>query len=72
MQTVLERPNFQINRDLEALLQEFNKPIEPDLPEIASVPVHLNNLFQEALTEVNKSSSKSKSKKKTGFGFEKS
>jgi hypothetical protein len=72
LQTVLERPNFQINRDLEALLQEFNKPIEPDLPEIASVPVHLNNLFQEALTEVSKSSSKSKSKKKTGFGFEKS
>lgn len=72
LQTVLERPNFQLNRDLEALLQEYNKPIEPDLPEIASVPIHLNNLFQEAVAEVSKPSSKSKSKNKTGFGFQKS
>jgi hypothetical protein len=72
LQTLLERPNFRLNRDLEALLQEFNKPTEPDLPEIASVPIHLHNLFQEAVTEVNKSSSKSKSKKKAGFGFQKS
>ncbi|HCF30394.1 MAG TPA: hypothetical protein DEV81_25070 [Cyanobacteria bacterium UBA11049] len=72
LQTMLERPNFQLNRDLEALLQEFNKPIEPDLPEIASVPLHLHNLFQEAVAEVSKPSSKSKSKNKTGFGFQKS
>ena len=68
LQTVLERPNFQSDRDLKALLQEFNKPTEPELPEIASVPIHLDNLFQEAVAEVNKSNSKSKSKKKTGFG----
>lgn len=72
LQTVLKRPNFKLNRDLEALLQEFNKPIEPELPEIASVPEHLHNLFQEAVAEVNKSSSKSKSKKKSSFGFQKS
>ncbi len=72
LQTFLARPSFRLNQDLEALLQEFNKPIEPDLPEIASVPIHLHNLFQEAVTEVSKSSSKSKSKKKTGFGFQKS
>ncbi len=72
LQTFLARPNFRLNQDLEALLQEFNKLIEPDLPEIASVPIHLHNLFQEAVTEVSKSSSKSKSKKKTGFGFQKS
>lgn len=68
---VLERP-FKIERDLEGVLQEFNKPIEPELPEIASVPTHLHNLFEEAVVEVNKSSSKNKSKKKTGFGFQKS
>ncbi len=72
LQTVLNRPNFKLDRDLNLLLQEFNKPTQPDLPEIASVPIHLHNLFQEAVAEVNKSSSKSKSKKKTGFGFQKS
>lgn len=67
LQTVLERPNFQLDRDLNTLLQEFNKPIEPELPEIASVPVHLHNLFEEAVAEVNKSKPKNKSTKKTGF-----
>ena len=72
LQTVLKRPDFKIERDLEGVLQEFNKPIEPELPDIASVPIHLHNLFEEAVVEVNKSSSKNKSKKKTGFGFQKS
>jgi hypothetical protein len=71
LQTILERPKLKLERDLDALLEEFNKPTEPELPEIASVPIHLHNLFQEAVVEVNKSSSKSKSKKKTGFGFQK-
>ncbi|MBV8885343.1 MAG: hypothetical protein JO235_15300 [Chroococcidiopsidaceae cyanobacterium CP_BM_RX_35] len=70
LQTVLARPDFQLSRDLNALLQEFNKPIEPELPEIASVPQHLHDLFQEAVAEVNKSKSKSKSKKKIGMGFQ--
>lgn len=71
LQTFLERPEFKIDRDLDALLQEYKKPIEPELPEIASVPLHLHNLFQEALAEVNKSTSKSKGKKnqKKGLGF---
>jgi len=30
LQTVLKRPNFQLDRDLDALLQEFNKPTEPE------------------------------------------
>ena len=72
LQTVLKRPNFQLERDLDALLQEFNKPIEPELPEIASVPLHLDNLFQAAVAEVDKTKSKSNSKKKTGVGFQKS
>jgi hypothetical protein len=69
LQTVLERPEFKLDQDLDALLKEFNKPTEPDLPEIASVPVHLHNLFQEALKEVNKSKSKGKGQKKAGKGF---
>lgn len=71
LQTVLERPNFRVDRDLAALLQEFNKPVEPELPETASVPLHLHNLFEDAVAELNKSKSKSKGKKKTGFGFQK-
>ncbi|MEG5034599.1 hypothetical protein [Microcoleus sp. AT3-D2] len=69
LQTVLERTDFHIDRDLDALLQEFKKPLEPELPEIASVPVHLHNLFQEALGEVNKSKSKPQEKKKSSKGF---
>jgi len=69
LQTVLERTDFQIDRDLDALLQEFKKPLEPELPEISSVPLHLHNLFQEALGEVNKSKSKPQEKKKSSKGF---
>jgi hypothetical protein len=70
LQTVLQRPEFRLESDLDALLQEFNKPIEPELPEIASVPIHLHNLFQEALGEVNKSKPKSKGQKKPAKGFQ--
>lgn len=69
LQTVLQRTDFQIDRDLDALLQEFKKPLEPELPEIASVPLHLHNLFQEALGEVHKSKSKPQDKKKSSKGF---
>ncbi|MEH1892907.1 MAG: hypothetical protein V7K92_26835 [Nostoc sp.] len=65
----LQRP-FSLESDLDALLQEFNKPIEPELPEIASVPIHLHNLFQEALGEVNKSKPKGKGQKKSAKGFQ--
>ena len=73
LQSFLGRPEFNLDRDLDALLQEHGKPLEPELPEIASVPLHLHNLFQEALSEVKKSQSKSKDKKtqKTGRGFQK-
>ncbi|MBD2357932.1 hypothetical protein H6G41_25525 [Tolypothrix sp. FACHB-123] len=69
LQTVLQRADFQLSRDLDALLQEFNKPLEPDLPEIASVPVHLHNLFQAALGEVQKSKPQGKGQKKVAKGF---
>lgn len=70
LQTVLERPNFKLDRDLDTLLQEFKKPTEPELPESASVPVHLDDLFQEAVAEVNKSKSKGKGQKKASMGFQ--
>ncbi len=69
LQVVLNRPNFQLKSDLDPLLEEFNKPLEPELPEIASVPEHLHTLFQEAVAEVNKSKPKSKSQKKAVKGF---
>lgn len=69
LQTVLERTDFQIDRDLDSLLQEFKKPLAPELPEIASVPLHLHNLFQQALGEVHKSKSKPQDQKKTSKGF---
>ncbi|MBD2243886.1 hypothetical protein [Nostoc sp. FACHB-888] len=70
LQTLLQRPEFSLESDLDALLQEFNKPLEPELPEIASVPIHLHNLFQEALGEVSKSKPKSKGQKKSAKGFQ--
>ncbi|MEH2393513.1 MAG: hypothetical protein V7K21_18270 [Nostoc sp.] len=69
LQKYLQRP-FSLESELDALLQEFNKPIEPELPEIASVPIHLHNLFQEALGEVNKSKPKGKGQKKPAKGFQ--
>lgn len=70
LQVVLKRPEFNIKGDLEDLLREFDKSSEPELPEIASVPMHLHNLFEEALREVNKKhKSKAKGKSKTGLGF---
>lgn len=70
LQQVLNRPTFQIDSDLAPLLEEFNKVLAPELPETASVPLHLHNLFEEAVAEVSKPKSKSKSNKKTGFGFQ--
>lgn len=69
LQDFLQRPEFNLTNDLDALLQEFNKSIEPDLPEIASVPIHLHNLFQAAIAEVNKSQTKHKGQKKSAKGF---
>jgi len=70
LQTLLNRPDFQLTRDLEAALNAAGKPLEPELPQIASVPIHLHTLFMEAVQEVNKSKPRPKEKpKKTGFGF---
>ncbi len=70
LQNVLQRPDFRLESDLDALLQEFNKGTEPELPEIASVPIHLHNLFQEAVVEVSKSKPKGKGQKNPAKGFQ--
>ena len=66
----LNRAELTTN-DLDDILVQAGKPLEAKLPEIASVPMHLQDLFQEALQEVDQSSSKKKSKgkrkPKTGF-----
>jgi hypothetical protein len=67
LQNYLDNPDFKLETDLEKLLQEYNKPAVPELPAIASVPIHLNNLFEAAVAQVQKSKSKTKKKKKTGF-----
>lgn len=70
LQKILDRPEFALQTDLDPLLQEYKKPLQPDLPEIASVPIHLHELFQEALAEVSKSKPKDKDKKKSNKGFQ--
>lgn len=58
-------PNFQ----LDSILTKFNKYLEPDLPDTASVPIHLHELFQSAVLAISKEKAKPKSlPKKTGFG----
>jgi hypothetical protein len=69
LRLILDRPDFDLARDLDPLLTKFNKFLEPDLPDLASVPIHLHELFQAAVLEVSKDKAKSKSQpKKTGFG----
>jgi hypothetical protein len=69
LQGALARPHFRLS-ELNVLLQEFNKLLDPVLPEIASVPLHLHELFQEALLEVSKDKSKTKVKRKPAVGFQ--
>lgn len=60
--------DFNLETDLNQLLLKYNKPPSPQLPSIANVPLHLNNLFEAALTQVQKTRSKTKkTKKKKGF-----
>jgi hypothetical protein len=70
LQLVLERPNFNLNTDLETTLKDFHKNSEPELPDSASVPQHLHNLFEEAVTQVSKSKSKTKKTTKKAKGFQ--
>lgn len=73
LRNLLDRPRFNIEQDLDSVLAEFGHPEQPELPETASVPVHLHNLFQEAMHAVkglkpSKPKGRERKSKKTGFG----
>ncbi|MEC4805728.1 MAG: hypothetical protein SAJ12_08120 [Jaaginema sp. PMC 1079.18] len=68
LQSLLQNPEFDIETDFEALMRQHHKPLQPRLPESASVPKHLDTLFKDAIAQVQKTKSKGKKKKKTkGF-----
>lgn len=68
LQNYCQQDNFNLETDLDGLLLKYNKPSTPQLPSIASVPIHLNNLFEAAVAQVQKTKSKTKKKqKKKGF-----
>ena len=64
LKTFTNNPDFNISTDLDNLLLKYNKSSTPELPAIASVPIHLNNLFEAAVAQVQKGKSKTKTKKK--------
>ena len=71
LRRVLNNSQFEIERDLDDAIARHGKPLTPELPESASVPVHLHNLFQEAIAAVGKAEKPKKAKKakkKAGFG----
>jgi hypothetical protein len=68
LQTTLNLPDYNLEEDLPETLKKYEKCLEPTLPEIASVPQHLHDLFTEAVAQVQKS--KTKKKKKTSKGFQ--
>ena len=64
LQHYTKNNNFKLEADLDKLLLEHDKSATPELPAIASVPIHLNNLFETAVAQVQKTRSKTKKKKK--------
>jgi hypothetical protein len=66
----LERPDFALDPDLDHLLQDYKKQLQPELPETASGPIHLHNLFQEVFVEMNTSQSKPKGRQKLAKGLQ--
>ena len=62
--------SFDLNTDLESLLLNYHDRLEPTLPETASVPLHLHELFERAMAQLKpakKNKKKAKSKVKSGF-----
>ncbi|MBD2327991.1 hypothetical protein [Alkalinema sp. FACHB-956] len=67
VQQTLEQPDFTLAR-LNDQLYAMGKPLEPELPDTASVPLHLHELFQEAFIAVSKAQAK-KTKASPAKGF---
>ena len=79
LRRVLNQPTFSVGQDLERAIAERGKSIKPTIPDSASVPEHLHNLFEEALQAVGmkagqggvvkkKGKKKKAPRKKSGFG----
>lgn len=64
LQNYCHNNDFNLEVDLDKLLLKYNKPSTPQLPSIASVPIHLNDLFETAVAQVQKNKSPTKKKKK--------
>ncbi len=64
LRRILDRPDWSLNSELDETLASLGKLLTPELPEIASVPLHLHHLFQDALVEVNGTSSNPKNRRK--------
>ena len=73
LQTILQeytsQSNFDLDADLDNLLLKHDKSATPELPAIANIPIHLNDLFEAAVARVQKSRSKNKKKKKGFFNL---
>ena len=68
LQNYTNQSDFNLDSGLDKLLLEYDKTSTPELPAVASVPIHLNSLFEAAVAQVQKTKSKSKKKqKKKGF-----
>lgn len=70
LQISLKQPTFSLTQDLDGLLLQYHDLLDPALPETASVPLHLHDLFQRAIAQVQPTKKKSKGKKgkpKGGF-----
>jgi hypothetical protein len=69
LQEISQRADLAVATDLDDLLRAQGKALTPLLPEIASVPLHLHHLFQEAVLEVSPEKPKKAVKPKAaGFG----
>ncbi|GAB4542600.1 MAG: hypothetical protein Tsb0014_35500 [Pleurocapsa sp.] len=64
LQNYCDDRDFNLETDLDRLLLKYQKSSTPQLPSIASVPIHLNDLFETAVAQVQKTKSKTKKKKK--------
>lgn len=64
IQQYCKNSNFNLETNLDRLLLKYQKSSTPQLPSIASVSIHLNDLFETALAQVQKTKSKTKKKKK--------
>ena len=74
LQRVLNQPEFDIEQDLLSAIARYGKSLTPQMPESASVPEHLDQLFKSVLKSLGKdadgkrSSKKKAPKQKSGFG----